>query len=63
MSETIQIYATNVDIDPSGMDSVLVTLEGVDVSNVVSEFTTSDVLDSLDFSDVSDFYIARMKDE
>lgn len=60
MKDTITIYASNADIDP-GME-LSVTLEDVDVKQVVAEFNVTDILNSLDFDEIANYYIERSKD-
>lgn len=61
MSSTVQVYAKNVSIEPSN-NQVYVTLEDVDASDFVSEFTVDEILSAMDFSDVFDWAV-RMKGE
>lgn len=61
MSSTVQVYAKNVSIEPSN-NQVYVTLEDVDASDFVSEFTVDEILSAMDFSDVYDWAI-KMKGE
>ncbi len=56
----IQIYATKVEVD---LETTQVDLHGVDISDVIGEFVPEDVLDTLDFSDVHDYVIEKLKDD
>lgn len=61
MSSTIQVYTKNINIEAQ-RDVMLVTLEDVDASDFVSEFTVDEVLSAMDFSDVFHWAI-KMKGE
>jgi len=61
MTSTVQVYANNVSIEPNG-NKIYVTLEDVDASDFVSEFTVDEILSAMDFSDVFDWAI-KMKGE
>lgn len=49
------VNATNVDVDPNGA-TMTVSLEGVDIKELISELQVSDVLGCLDKSDVMEYY-------
>lgn len=59
MSSTVQIYTSNVEVEPDGKDALLVTLEEVDASDFVSEFIASEILDAMDFSDIVKYVTDR----
>lgn len=61
MGTTIQVYTNKVSTEAMG-DTQLVTLEDVEISNVLAEFNTEDILESLDFATVVDWYNETMKE-
>lgn len=56
MGETISVYASNADIDPSG-ESLVVTLEEVDINQVLQEFSTPEILSALDFDTLKEYVV------
>jgi hypothetical protein len=65
---TNRVYVENQDVKPdmvvkeNGTEirtvrplGLLVTLENVDASDIVSEFFTDEILDALDYSDIMDY--------
>lgn len=53
MNDSITFYAENVeDISPVSQDSVEVTLQGVDVSQLVAEIGTVELLDEIGMDEV-----------
>lgn len=58
---SMQVYADRVETEPQYQTN-MVTLEGVDVSNVVAEFPAEDILDCLDFSDILRYVTDRLED-
>lgn len=60
----IQIYARRINlVEPNGIDSVNIHLDGVDVSQVVAEFTADEILGSLEMNDIREFVNDNMGDE
>lgn len=57
----IQIYADKVDIE-SEPTALNVYLQGVDVSQIISELNAEEVLEALDFTAIADYYIEALKD-
>lgn len=59
----ISVYAEELRIEGAGTNEVEVHLQGVDVSQVIAEFSYPDVLDSLEFSDVANYVQERLEEE
>ena len=57
----IQVYAKQVNIE-ANRDDVNVFLEDIDVTQVVTEMPSRDVLEALSFEDVQQFYIEQMNE-
>ena len=57
----IQVYAKQVNIE-ANRDDVNVFLQDVDVTQVVAEMPSRDVLEALSFEDVQQFYIEQMNE-
>lgn len=51
----IQVYADKARIEPDDSKSVLVYMNGVDLSDVLGQYNVQDILDMLDFSDVASY--------
>ena len=66
MSETISIYTNKVTTEPDTGDQLLVTLNNVEVDDIVPQFNAEELLQAIadhsDFSTVYDWAI-RMKGE
>lgn len=58
----IQIYATETNIEATG-DTMNVTLRGVDSSQVISQFSLDEIIDSLDFTPLADNILARLAED
>lgn len=56
---SISIYAEKVEVD---LETGMVHLQGVDVSQVVAEFTPDDVLDAIDGDKIAEYYIEANQD-
>lgn len=60
MTESINVYATGVGVL---FEDNMVTLKGITVDNVVSEFPVKEVLDALEFSDIMDYVTERQAED
>lgn len=58
----LQVYARQALIEPSDTTDFDVYLKGIDPSNVLSQFSSEDKLDSIELSDIID-YITRKQRE
>ena len=59
----VQVYAQKIKVDAE-RDSMNVYLEGVDLDQLVGEFSTKDLLDAISVKNFSDIveYIAKVED-
>lgn len=59
---SINVYAQGIKIQhqPS---SIYVTLTGVEIGDVLSEFSEKDILDHMDFESVVAYVVERQKDD
>lgn len=58
----ITIFADGVDINPISGESIQVTLEGVDISQVIEEVGSDTILAEMDLEEIYD-YIREQEDE
>lgn len=61
MTNTIQIYADTIKAEQDG-DGLLVTVSGINVDQLVSEFSVEEILDCIDFDKLAEYYIEVAKD-
>lgn len=59
----LQVYSKRVIVEPDSADSNLVTLEGIDLGEVVTQFTIAEILDNMELSDVHDYVQKRLNNE
>lgn len=62
--ETIQVYAKQINIDAES-EIANITLSGVDINQLIEEFSPQDVLDCLSYSDIVQYVsdVEEMKRE
>ena len=58
----IQVYAKRVYSHPEDIESLRVSLDGVNIDDVLAEFNVKDILDSLDFSDIAQYVSENNKE-
>ena len=67
MTEQISLYADNVITEANGKDGLRVILTGIDVDQVISEFSIKEVLDSITNSDgfvtIADYVTTSINEE
>lgn len=59
---SINIYASGLGMVAESSDQIYVTLNGIDIDNIVSEFPVNEVLDALDPSDIHEYLEERLAD-
>lgn len=63
MAQAISIYATSAAITPESDNSVMVTMTGVEMSDVLSEFVFTDVMDNYDYDQIADYLAGRKESD
>ena len=59
--ETININAESVKVFPDG-DTVMVTLQNVELETFLAEFNIKQILDCLEFADVADYVTTGLEE-
>ncbi len=60
---SFNVYARTVDILPDSSDSVQLTAGGVDLSELLSNFSVEEVIDSMDFERVHGYITEKMNED
>lgn len=58
----IQVYATTARVEGESNDSLNVTLQGVEMGNLIQQLNANDVLEVMDIADITKFitdYLAK----
>ena len=58
----LQIYCKRVIVDVDSAESHLVTLVGVDLGEITSQVTVSELLDNLELFGICEYVISRVED-
>lgn len=58
----LQVYAKRAFIEPSDTTDFDVYLKGIDESNLLSQFSSEDKLDSMELSDIIDYATRKLRE-
>ena len=60
---SFNVYAKTVEILPDDSDSVQLTAGGVDLSDLLHNFSVEEVIDSMDFDRVHGYIIEKLNED